>query len=130
MSPAELWAFLPLGYALTVLIETPVLLLGLSHRHSIGRRLLAGLWLTACTYPIVVVVLPLAIGHVEHPATYLVVAETFAPLAECGLFWAAFGGGTMPVLRDRALWRDWLVITAANVLSFVTGELLFAYWTP
>jgi hypothetical protein len=130
MDPAELWTFLPLGYALTVLIETPVLLLGLSRRHSLGRRLFAGVWLTACTYPIVVIVLPLAIDHHAHPEVYLLAAETFAPLAECLLFWAAFGTGQSPVWRDRSLWRDWLVIVAANLLSFLAGEVIFSFWTP
>jgi len=41
------WAFLPVGYLFSVLIETPVLLVGLSPRHPYGRRLFAGLWLTA-----------------------------------------------------------------------------------
>src|SRR3981081_643435 len=58
MSPIELWRFLPLGYLLSILIETPVLLLGLSSRHSLKRKLFAGVWLTACTYPIVTLVLP------------------------------------------------------------------------
>ena len=59
MSPNELWRFLPLGYLLTILIETPILLIGLSGRHPFRRKLFAGVWLTACTYPIVVLVLPL-----------------------------------------------------------------------
>jgi hypothetical protein len=64
MSPAELWRFLPLGYLFTILIETPVLLIGLSRRHSIRQRLFAGVWLTACTYPIVVLVMPISL-HVS-----------------------------------------------------------------
>ena len=59
MSPTELWRFLPIGYLFTISIETPILLVGLSSRHSLRRRLLAGIWLTACTYPIVTLVLPL-----------------------------------------------------------------------
>ena len=88
MSPTELWRFFPLGYLLSVLIETPILVVGLSQRHPIRRRLFAGVWLTACTYPIVVLVLPLALASVSR-AKYLVVAETFAPVAECVLFWLA-----------------------------------------
>ena len=76
----ELWRFLPVGYLFTVLIEAPILLLGLSPRHSMRRRLLAGFWLTACTYPIVVLVLPLLIAD---RTVYLSVAEVFAPFAEC-----------------------------------------------
>src|SRR5713101_5899664 len=85
MSPSELWRFLPLGYLLSILIETPVLLLGLSNRHSLKRKLFAGVWLTACTYPIVVLVLPMLFVN-RSRALYLVVAETFAPVAECILF--------------------------------------------
>jgi len=76
----------------------------------------AGIWLTACTYPIVVLVLPLLL--VDHSrAFFLLVAEVFAPVAECALFWAAFGKET---------WRrDFVVIVIANLASFVGGEILF-----
>ena len=87
MTPAELWAWLPFGYVLTVSVETPVLVFGLSRRHSLARKLFAGLWLTACTYPIVVLVLPILI---PSRGVYVAVAETFAPAAECTLFWLAF----------------------------------------
>src|SRR5260370_13045420 len=90
MSPSDLWHFLPLGYFFSILIETPVLLVGLSSRHSWQRRLFAGVWLTACTYPIVTLVMPLILAGVSR-AAYLVVAETFAPVGECALFWLAFG---------------------------------------
>ena len=53
----DLVYFLPFGYLLTILIETPILLLGLSSKLSTKQRLLCGAWLTACTYPIVVLVL-------------------------------------------------------------------------
>ncbi len=39
METAVLWASLPAGYLFSVLVETPVLLLGLSPRHPVGRRL-------------------------------------------------------------------------------------------
>ena len=111
MSPRELWHFLPIGYLFTIAIETPILLLGLSRHHSIKRRLLAGIWLTACTYPVVVLVLPLLLEN------YILIAETFAPVAECLLFWAAFGKETR--------WRDFGVIVIANVSSFLLGTLIF-----
>jgi len=124
MRAAELWWFLPFGYLLTVAIETPVLFLSLSARHPTRRRLLSGLWLTACTYPVVVLVLPLVFGNSSRFA-YLVTAETFAPLAECALFRAAFGERDEP---GRAfVWRDFAAITAANLLSFALGELLNLY---
>jgi hypothetical protein len=141
MSSSALWRFLPLGYLLTILIETPILLVGLSKRHPIKRRLLAGLWLTACTYPVVVLVLP-PLFESRSRAAYLVVAETFAPVAECILFWLAYGAsgelgkssivGThasgVPARGTRAyLWRDFAAIVVANLASFGAGEVLNAY---
>lgn len=114
MSPYELWRFLPIGYLFTIAIEAPILFFGLSAAHSKLRRIFAGVWLTACTYPIVILVLPLLIRS-EVP--YLVVAETFAPLMECLLFWFAFGGETK--------WRDFVAIVIANLASFLIGEVVF-----
>src|SRR5215813_9481747 len=90
LSSRELWRFLPVGYLLTIAIETPILFVGLSPRHNWKRKLFAGVWLTACTYPIVTLVLPLILAGYPR-ATYLLIAETFAPVAECVLFWLAFG---------------------------------------
>jgi len=116
VSPFDLWQFLPVGYLLTIAIETPILFVGLSSHHSKRRRILAGLWLTACTYPIVTLVLPLLL--VDHSrAFYLLIAEVFAPVAECVLFWLAFG--------KEARWRDFAVIVVANVASFLIGEVVF-----
>ena len=75
----ELWRFLPLGYLFTISIETPILVFGFSRRHSLKRKLLAGVWLTACTYPIVTLVLPLLFTESSR-TVYLVVAEIFAPV--------------------------------------------------
>lgn len=124
MSPSELWRFFPLGYLFSILIETPVLLIGLSNRHPIKRRLFAGIWLTACTYPIVVLVLPLALANVSR-AKYLVVAETFAPVAECILFWLAYGDREQ--IGKASIWRDFGAIVLANLASFLGGEVLSAY---
>ena len=118
MSTDQLWRFLLVGYCVSVVIETPILLVGLSAGHSLGRRLFAGLWLTACTYPIVVLVLP---HWLPSRVAYLAIAETFAPAAECVLFWAAFGIG-----RPTA-WRDGAAITLANLASFGLGEVLNAH---
>jgi hypothetical protein len=119
--PPDLWRFLPLGYLFTVLIETPILLIGLSPRHSLKRRLFAGLWLTACTYPIVTLVLPLFFANSSR-AIYLSVAETFAPVAECILFWLAFGSSKE--VGSASIWRDFGVIVVANLASFAAGEVL------
>ena len=124
MSPSELWRFLPLGFLFSISIETPVLLIGLSKRHPIKRRLLAGVWLTACTYPIVVLVMPLVFAGVSR-AIYLVIAEIFAPAAECALFWFAYGEAAE--LGKRSMWRDFAAIIIANLASFAGGEILNAY---
>jgi hypothetical protein len=122
VTPEELWRFLPYGYLFSILIETPVLMAGLSPRHPMRHRVFAGIWLTACTYPIVVLVLPLCIDTEKSWALYLWVAETFAPVAECALFWAAFG--RRDLLGTWSMWRDFAVITLANLASFGLGELV------
>jgi hypothetical protein len=111
------WIFLPVGYLFTIAIETPILLAGLAPEHSLKRRFAAGVWLTACTYPIVVLVLPEIFDVKEQRGAYLAVAETFAPVAECALFWFAFGPLKSP-------WRDMIVVTVANLASFGFGELV------
>jgi hypothetical protein len=116
VSPSELWRFLPIGYLVTIAIEVPILFFGLSAHHSKLRRLVAGFWLTACTYPIVVLVFALLLVNGSR-AFYLLVAETFAPVAECALFWLAFG--------REARWRDFAVIVIANLTSFLLGEVIF-----
>ena len=124
MSPSYLWRFLLFGYLLTILIETPILVLGLSKRHSLKSKFFAGVWLTACTYPIVVLVLPLVFEHSAR-AIYLLVAETFAPVAECILFWLAYG--KREELGKPSMWRDFAAIVVANLGSFLAGEILNAY---
>jgi len=124
MSPSDLWRFLFIGYPFTILIETPILLLGLSRRHSIKRRLFAGIWLTACTYPIVVLVMPLLFANTSR-AVYLIIAETFAPVAECILFWLAYGASEE--IGKKAMWQDFAAIVVANLASFVMGEVMNAY---
>jgi len=124
MPPSELWRFLLPGYLFSILIETPVLLIALSKRHPIKRRLFAGVWLTACTYPIVVLVMPLMFANASR-AIYLVIAETFAPLAECALFWFAYGEAAE--FGKRSMWQDFAAIVIANLASFEGGEVMSAY---
>jgi len=113
-----------IGYLITITVEAPVLIALLSRRHPMSVRLFAGVWLTACTYPVVWLVLPPAFDLPEQRWLYLLVAETFAPVAECAIFWYAFIRGR-PSDR-RATLRDLAVITAANLCSFGLGELLIA----
>jgi hypothetical protein len=117
----DLWLFLPVGYLLTILIETPVLLLGLPRTLSFRQKMLCGIWLTACTYPIVVLVLP-AIFFGMPRWQYLAVAETFAPVAECLIFWMAFR--SKGLLNSAGWLRSFVVIVIANLASFGVGETL------
>lgn len=121
---SDLWYFLPFGYLLTIMIETPILFLGLPPKLSVRQKLLCGVWLTACTYPIVVLVLP-TVFYGFPRWQYLAVAETFAPVAECLIFWLAFHG---KAIFDLSGWlRSFAVIVVANLASFGFGELLNYY---
>jgi hypothetical protein len=121
---SRLWLFLPIGYLTTILIETPVLLFGLSPKLSFKQRLLCGVWLTACTYPIVILVLPALL--LDYSRTlYLIVAETFAPLGECVFFWLAFRGKNLFETGDWI--RSFTAIVVANLASFGIGEVLHYY---
>ena len=122
-NPRDLWLFLPLGYLFTVMIEAPVLVIGLPKKFSLRERFFAGLWLTACTYPVVVLVLPTIFANSSR-GLYLLVAETFAPAAECLLFWLVFRDRLSPGLKGKL--PSFAVITLANLLSFALGELLNA----
>ena len=121
---SELWRFLPFGYLVTVLIETPFLLVGLPRPLTFRQKLLCGLWLTACTYPIVILVLP-AIFLDNSRALYLVVAETFAPVAECALFWFVYRRNEL--LSTGAWVQAFAAIVIANLASFGIGEVLNSY---
>lgn len=109
-------------YLVTVAVETTVLLVALSRRHSTRGRLFAGAWLTACTYPVVWLVLP---PLFEDRWLYLLVAETFAPVAECALFWFAFVRWREP--NRRATARDLCAVVLANLASFGVGVVLIEW---
>jgi hypothetical protein len=106
------WVFLPIGYLLSVAVECPVLLIGLSRRHSLRVRLFASFWLTACTYPIVILSMPAI-----FPDHYVLPSEIFAALGECALFAGLF--------RGKWQWRDMIAIVAANLASFLFGVVVF-----
>lgn len=113
-----MFAFFLVGYVATVAIELPVYWFGLGKRYSGLQKVFAACWLTACTYPVVVLVLPVAISMVQHRAIYLLAAESFAVFGECFLFavLAWFAG------RDLSV-RDVIVVVGANMASFVAGEM-------
>ncbi len=123
----RLWLFLPVGYLATILIETPILVFGLSPKLSLKQKLLCGIWLTACTYPIVVLVLPALMLYDSDSSRnlYLLVAETFAPPGECLFFWLAFRGRGLLETDDWV--RSFAVIIIANLASFGIGEIINYY---
>jgi hypothetical protein len=121
MTTEQLWRFFIVGYLITIAIETPILVVGLSPRHPISRRLFAGVWLTACTYPIVVLVLPQIFDVTNERFLYLLVGESIAHFGECALFWMAFG--TKEEWGRWSMWRDLGTVFLANLASFTAGEL-------
>jgi hypothetical protein len=141
--PPDYLLWMLIGYLISIAIETPVLVALLSRRHTLGKRLFAGVWLTACTYPVVWLVLPPLLEDQER-WVYLLVAETFAPVAECAIFWFAFIRPLPPSESElsadeeewpfpqsdaparRATARDFGVIVLANLCSFGVGEMLTA----
>jgi hypothetical protein len=112
------WYFLVIGYCFTVAIELPILYYGLSDQHSRSRRIFAGLWLTACTYPLVALVVPEIFSPSTERLEYLLVAESIAHFGECFLFYLAFA----PL---KNFWRDMVTVFSANLASFGLGELMW-----
>ena len=113
------WLLYLLYLLLTIAVETPILLLGLSRRHKIPVRLFAGVWLNACSYPIVFIVFP---ALIHGQPTCIIISEIFAPLFECLLFWYAIGRHAPP--SRAAAVRDYTVIVLANLASFGVGEIM------
>ena len=68
-----------------------------------------------------ILVLPPLLSEYSR-ATYLLIAETFAPVAECVLFWLAFGSKNEQT--RTSMWRDFGAIVLANLASFGVGEIL------
>ncbi len=114
-----MWRFFLPGYLLTVALEMPVLLVGLSTHHSWRSRWMAGFWLTACTYPIVVLVLPVLLPAPQWHGVYIAVAEVFAPAVECLLLSLAFYGDRYWPRASRL--RDYAAVIVANLVSFLLG---------
>lgn len=110
------------GYLLTISLETPVLFAGLRGRYTNREILVAGAALTACSYPFVAVIFPMIWNPYENYNTYILVSEIFAPVSECAVFAKFFQCRKALSKRERFL--DFAVIVAANLFSYLTGELL------
>jgi hypothetical protein len=126
----QLLKFLIPGYLLTIAIEAPILFLLLSRRHALRKRFSAGLLLTAFTYPIVVLVLPPLLWSRFGYPVYITVAEIFAPLAECAVFYlywiAPMEQGIPDSRRTLSLFQDFAAIIGANLASWLGGGYLIA----
>jgi hypothetical protein len=107
------------AYAITISVETPVLLVGLSTRHKIAVKFLAGIWLTACTFPLLSLVLPVLMDPFGNRFAYVAVGETLVIAGEIGLFWLAFVAATPWISKSMA--RDAAAIILANIASFAFG---------
>jgi hypothetical protein len=123
-TPSELLAFLIPGFLVTITIETPILLLLLTARHNWRDRITAGVLLTACTYPIVVLVMPQLLWQFFGHTIYIAIAETFAPTAECAIFYFAWIRPTQPPPHTRDTLQDFAAITIANLTSWLGGSYL------
>lgn len=121
ISLSQLWLFFPIGYLTTILIETPILLVGLSPKLSFKQKLMCGIWLTACTYPIVVLVLPALMQDFSRDL-YILVAESYAHFGECVIFWLAFRDKLELGTKDWI--RCFIAILGANFASYSIGEVL------
>jgi len=105
------------GWALAAPIEAAVLFFGLDSAHPRLVRAIAGPALTACTYPVLVLVVPALIDPAWSFAAYATAGEVSVVAAECALFFLAVG-------RRASAARGALAIVAANAASFVAGEIV------
>jgi len=112
------------GYAVTAAVETIVLTICLSNRHSVLQRIGAGIWLNACSYPAVVLALPRYLIVPGSRWLYVTVAEGFAVGVELLLFFAVFGNRPVARFSRARRWRDGFAIVFANLCSFLVGEVL------
>jgi hypothetical protein len=118
---------MPVCFVLTVAIEFPCLSWGLSARHPEKVRLFSAVWLTACTFPIVwLVIPPLFEGTLsQHSLRWdVLTAEVFAAAAECLIFYLAFIRRRFPDTGIRQTVTDLTAIVLANLVSFGCGEWL------
>lgn len=112
------------GYLTTVSVEVPILLVLLSARHGVKRTIVAALWITLCSYPLVVLTLPSFFPPTRSRLLYYAAAESTAITIEVVLFLCVFGqpGGSRNLTPQRG--RDCFAIILANASSFLVGEAL------
>jgi hypothetical protein len=125
LSTASLLIMAVKGYLVTVAVEAPVLALCLSARHSLARRIALGFWLTACSYPLVVLCLPAFLSVRSTRLTYLVIAEPLAVTVELLLFFSVYPNWGETSTPSATAWRDALAVAFANLCSFLVGEILY-----
>ena len=110
------------GYLLTISFETPVLFACLGKRYTARQKLIAGVLLTALSYPFVVFVFPLIWNPYENYPVYISVSEVFAPVFECLSFAMLFQ--RKKTLSKNQRFLDYAAIVLANLFSFLSGEIM------
>lgn len=103
----------PLAFALTLLVEAAVLFAIFRRSRAAWRVGATALAANGLTHPLVFLVLP---GWFGTYGTYLVVAESFALLAEAPVIWLG--------LRPRPGLSALTASALANGASFLVGVLL------
>lgn len=121
----EIWLFLAIGYLATVTIEIPVLILCMSPEIANRQKVELGLLLTAFSYPVVILVLPLVLSacHIGKPTHQIAIIECYAALAEVALF--RFCMHQKLLSRPD---RNAAAVVLANVCSFTIGALFLSDW--
>ena len=117
--PNDAWRFLWIGYLFTVAIETPVLLVGSPNAIAYGIDCWPGIWLNACSYPIVVLVFPYLVWVPFGRRVSWRLPRPSLRWPNAALFWLAFGN---PQERfRRSMYQDFATIVVANLASFLIG---------
>lgn len=116
--------FFFIGYLATVVLEAIILIPFLSSRHSLKIKLVSCALLTAFTYPFVVFFFPKLILDTFGELFYVLIAETFAPFAECVLFCIIIKKSYKKLCCLSTI-RDFAAIIFANIFSFLIGEFFW-----
>lgn len=104
----------------TVVLESLVLFLCLTPDIQPRQRLIAGLSLSLITFPFVNILFPMLLSPFENKIVFYVIAEMFACLTECLLFWFFFNRSKT---KDKQFFSNIIAIVFANFFSFSLYEL-------
>jgi len=105
--------------------------LGLSRRHSVKSRIAAAAWLSSCTVPVVLLVIPHFLPVIWHwlGAWSDIASLLVLDVAACLLFWLVFGNRSQ--LGKWSMYRDLISVGSALLLSVVATRMFiedFGRW--